>query len=76
MRSNEHNMENLEHKGLIYLSHNSFLTKNRTTGSDEYKALMAFPRWAGNANVISIYEIWYPLQGIEKEYYIPWYLPY
>ena len=31
-------MGNLEHKGLIYLRLNRFLTKNKTPGSAEYEA--------------------------------------
>ena len=33
-----HSMGNLEHKG-YYLRHNSFWTKNRTPGLDEYEAV-------------------------------------
>ena len=43
LRNYEHSMGSLEHKGLIYLRHNRFWTKNRASGSDEYEAFWYIP---------------------------------
>ena len=54
----EHIMVNLEHKGLIYLCHNRFWTKNKTPSSDEYRAFgISQISW-------QCYEIWYAPQEI------------